>query len=148
MQKSIARGVLLAMFACLATSSSFAATTHIVCPTDARDPSCRFKGGGGIQAAIDAAVSGDVILIRAGRYTAGAYRDVPYKIQTIRGFVVIDHKDLTLNAEPGALLDGSTGVATTAIVVNRADVTISGLTITGFRYDIEEDEIYEGHGVF
>jgi hypothetical protein len=135
-------------FGFLSTAHASAGTTHVVCPGDARDASCKYKGGSGIQAAIDAAASGDEIVIKTGRYTATAYRDVPYKVHTIRGFAVIDRKNLTLTGEPGAVLDGTTGVPTTAIVVRNSDVAISKLTITGFRYDVEEDETYEGHGIF
>lgn len=135
-------------FFLLAATQALAASIHVVCPADARDASCRFKGGGGLQAAVDAAVNGDEILIKAGRYTAAAYRDVPYKVHTIRGFVVIDGKNLKVRGEPGTVLDGASGVPTTAIVVRHADVEIRGLTITGFRFDVEEDETYEGHGIF
>jgi hypothetical protein len=75
-------------------------------------------------------------------------RDVPYKVHTIRGFIVIDGKRLKLVGEPGVVLDGSMGPRSTALVVNRATVDIEQLTISGFKFDVEEDEIYEGHGIF
>lgn len=138
------------LLAALAFAGTAAAIphTHIVCPADTRQADCGYTGGDGIQAAIDAADNGDVVVIRAGRFAASAYRDVPYKVHTIRGFVVIDGKDLTLAGEPGAILDGATGPPTTAIVVRGAAVTVRGLTLTGFRFDVQEDEIYEGHGLF
>ncbi len=121
---------------------------HVVCPTRAVAADCAFSGGSGIQAAIDAAADGDTIRIRAGTYTATGVRDVPYKVHTIRGFLVVDGKRLSLIGEPGAVLDGSTGPRTTGLVIHRATVDVHGLTFTGFKFDIEEDEIYEGHGIF
>ncbi|WP_129779775.1 right-handed parallel beta-helix repeat-containing protein [Peristeroidobacter soli] len=122
--------------------------THIVCPTANMAADCAFAGGSGIQAAIDAAADGDTVQLRAGTYSATAVRDVPYRIHTIRGFVVIDGKRLSLVGEPGVVLDGGTGPRSTGIVVNRANLEVRGLTLTGFKFDVEEDEIYEGHGIF
>lgn len=120
--------------------------THIVCP--AQKAECAFAGGSGIQAAIDAAADGDTVQIRAGTYTATAVRDVPYKLHTIRGFIVVDGKRVSLIGEPGVVLDGSSGPRATGIVVHRSNLDVRGLTLTGFKFDVEEDEIYEGHGIF
>jgi hypothetical protein len=131
-----------------AAVSSSGPKTHVVCPTQALAADCAFSGGSGIQAAIDAAADGDTIRVRPGTYTASSVRDVPYKVHTIRGFVVVDGKRLSLIGEPGAILDGSTGPRTTGLVIHRANVDVQGLTFTGFKFDVEEDEIYEGHGIF
>lgn len=120
--------------------------THVVCPAPAAD--CAFAGGSGIQAAIDAAADGDTIQIGAGTYVANSVRDVPYKIHTIRGFVVIEGKRLSLVGEPGTVLSGNSGPRSTGIVVHRSTVDMRGLTLSGFKFDVEEDEIYEGHGIF
>jgi hypothetical protein len=120
--------------------------TRVVCA--AAGPGCDFAGGAGIQAAVDAAADGDTVLLREGHYSASGWREVPYKEVTVRGFVVLDGKHLTLEGEPGAVLDGTTGVPTTAIVVRGGVVTIRRLSITGFRYDVQEDDFYEGHGLF
>jgi len=128
--------------------SSSGPRTHLVCPSQALAADCAFSGGSGIQSAIDAAADGDTIRIRPGTYTAAGVRDVPYKVHTIRGFAVVDGKRLTLVGEPGAVLDGSAGPRTTGLVIHRANVEVQGLTFTGFKFDIEEDEIYEGHGIF
>lgn len=136
------------LLASLIPQADAATRTLVVCPADAPGPGCNFEGGSGIQAAVDAASNGDTIVLRPGRYLASAFRDVPFKIHTIRGFVVVADKTLTIAAEPGAVLDGSAGPPTTAIVAHRADLTVNRLTITGFRYDQQDDEIYEGHGLF
>lgn len=120
--------------------------TRTVCPL--AGPDCDYQGGEGIQAAVDASSDGDTIVLRAGRYAASAWREVPYREVTVRGFVVIDGKNLTLAGEQGAVLDGSTGVPTTAVVVRGGNVTVQNLAITGFRYDVQEDDYYEGHGLF
>lgn len=121
---------------------------HVVCPMRTMAPDCAFSGGSGIQAAVDAAVDGDIVQIRAGTYSPKAVRDVPYKIHTIRGFVVVDGKRLSLMGEPGVLLDGGMGPRTTGLVLHRSTVEVRGLKLTGFKFDVEEDEIYEGHGIF
>ncbi|KKC26069.1 right-handed parallel beta-helix repeat-containing protein [Sphingomonas sp. SRS2] len=120
--------------------------TLTVCP--AKAAGCFFQGGGGIQKAIDAAADGDTVRIKAGRYSTDNYRDVPYKVHQIRGFLVVSGKSLTITGDDGAVLDGSTGPATTALVIDHASLAVSGLTITGFRWDVQEDEIYDGHGIF
>jgi nitrous oxidase accessory protein NosD len=137
---------LLPALALAAPIALAAPVTRVVCA--AAGPDCEFRGGDGIQAAVDAAADGDTILLRAGRYTASRYREVPYREVTVRGFVVIDGKDLTLAGEAGAVLDGSTGVPTTAVVVRAGTVAVRSLEITGFRYDVQEDDYYEGHGLF
>jgi nitrous oxidase accessory protein NosD len=137
--------MLAAASATIAVSDS--ATLQVCAAGDDRSD-CRFRGDLAIQAAVDAAADGDTVLVRAGRYAPAAFRDVPYKEVTIRGYVVVDAKSLTLAGEPGAVLDGSSLRPTTAIVVRRGEVAIRDLEITGFRYDVEEDDTYEGHGVF
>ena len=138
-----------ALAALLASPAAVSAPrTHVVCPDDLAADDCDRRGGSGIQEAVDAAAAGDTIRLRAGRYAAAAYREIPYKEIKVRGFVVIDGKDLTLEGEPGATLDGATGVPTTAIVVRNARVTVRKLTMSGFRYDVQEDDFYEGHGLF
>ncbi|MEB2590013.1 hypothetical protein SOP87_30780, partial [Bacillus cereus] len=102
---------------------------------------CEFHGDAGIQSAIDHAANGDTVLIRAGRYSPVAYRDIPYKDFVVRGYIVIDGKNLSVVGESGTLLDGGSGLAATAIVVRHAQVALRNLEIAGFRYEIEEDDI-------
>jgi hypothetical protein len=50
--------------------------------------------------------------------------------------------------EPGAVPDGSAGPRTTGLVIYDSTVDVSGLKLTDFKFDVEDDEIYEGHGIF
>jgi hypothetical protein len=124
------------------------AETITACPAKSTARGCAFTGDGAIQAAIDRARDGDTVLVRAGIYQPRAYRDLPYKEIVIRAFVAVEGKRLTLQGEPGVILDGSVGLPTTAIALKNADVTIRNLDITGFHWAIQEDDIYDGHGIF
>jgi hypothetical protein len=120
--------------------------THVVCPSKASG--CGYVGNLGVQAAVDAARDGDVVLVRAGVYAPEKHRDVKYKQYVIRGYVVIERKRLALRGEPGAIFDGGALQPASALVVNGGDVDISGLTFRGFRAAETEDDLYDGHGVF
>jgi len=141
------RALLLAA-AVAASATAAHAETLTVCPAASQDAACRFTGGAGIQAAVDVARDGDTIRLRAGRYTASRYRDVPFQDLHIRGFVVVAGKRLAIEGEDGAILDGSQGPPTSAFVLDRAEVSLRNLTIRDFRYQEPEDKIYDGHGVF
>jgi hypothetical protein len=101
-----------------------------------------------IQAVVDRAKSGDTIAIATGRYAPASTRDVPFHDILVRGYIVIDGKNLTLAGKPGVVFDGSTKKPATAIVIRNAEVTLRDLEISGFRYEVEEDDVYDGHGVF
>jgi hypothetical protein len=122
--------------------------TYVVCAADSHAAGCQFRGDTAIQAAVDKAESGDTVLIKAGRYAPVARRDVPYEDFIVRGYVVVDGKDLDIIGERGTVLDGSTRLAAAAIVVRNATATIRDLQIAGFRFEVEEDDYYEGHGIF
>jgi hypothetical protein len=124
------------------------ARTWTVCPASATTSGCDFKGDQALPDAVARASNGDTIQIRAGRYTPLAYQDVPFRDVVVRSFVIIDDKDVALVGERGVILAGNDKLPMSAIVVRNADVTISHLEITGFSYRIEEDEIYDGHGIF
>ena len=124
------------------------ARTWTVCPATAATSGCDFKGDKALPEAVARASGGDTIRIRAGRYTPVAYQDVPFEDLVVRSFVVIDGKDLSLVGEKGVVLAGNDKLPTSAIVVRNANVSISHVEITGFRYEIEEDKIYDGHGIF
>jgi hypothetical protein len=138
----------IALLICSLAAAQAPARTWTVCPANSKLQGCDFKGDKALPDAIDKAVSDDTIKIRAGRYAPASYKDLPYGKLQIRGYALIDGKNLSLIGEPGAVLDGSTQMTASGIVVNRATVTIRDLEITGFRYEIEEDDIYDGHGIF
>ena len=100
-----------------------------------------------IQTAVDAAADGDVIRLGVGVYKPMAYRDITYGKLTIRGFVVLDNRRLTIKGE-GAVLDAADGVATSAFVIRGGQVTLSGLAIRNFHAVDTKDDIYDGHGIF
>lgn len=100
-----------------------------------------------IQTAVDAAADGDTVHLGAGIYTPATYRDIPYGKLTIRGFVVLDNRRLTITGE-GAMLDDAGGVAASAFVIRGGQVTLSGLTIRNFHAVDTKDDIYDGHGIF
>jgi Right handed beta helix region len=129
---------------------SFAVTakTLVVCATGQPRAECEHAGAQAIQAAVDRAVDGDVVLLRAGTYTAAAFTDVPYKKYVIRGYVAIRNKRISVVGEPGAVLDGGSGPPVSAIVVEGGEVSLRGLTLRNFRAGDAEDDLYEGHGVF
>lgn len=52
-------------------------------------------------------------------------------------------KQLSLIGEPDAVLDGNAGPRATGLVIHRANVEVQGVTFTGFKFDVEEDEIYD-----
>jgi DNA-binding beta-propeller fold protein YncE len=122
------------------------ARTLTVCPSERSG--CRFVGGEGIQAAIDAARSGDTVRLRKGIYYPYRFRDVAFQDLMIRGFIVVEGKRIDIVGEPGAVLDGARGYPTCAILLNKADVNIRGVAMKGFRAALTEDKVYDGHGVF
>lgn len=126
------------------------AATLVVCPSAATDPTCQYIGNLAMQDAVDAASNGDTILIKAGIYGPQAFRDVPYERENavVRGYIVVENKQLNFTGEAGTILDGSTGKESTAFVVNGGIVTFSNLVIRNFNAVSTDDDIYDGHGIF
>jgi len=123
---------------CLAAGAQ--ARTLEVCPQ-----ACAYSD---IQTAVDAAADGDILHLGAGVYKPAAYRDITYGKLTIRGFVVLDNRRLTITGEGAVLDDADDGVATSAFVIRGGQVTLSGLTIRNFHAVDTKDDIYDGHGIF
>lgn len=121
-----------------------------VCPEQGEG--CTFAGEGALQQAVDAASAGTHIVLREGRYHPTSYRDIPFSDEgerlSVRGFVAIQDKNITLSAEQGAVIDGGAGVYSSAFVVKNSTVVFEGLTVEGFRAAEKEDSIYDGHGIF
>ncbi len=129
---------------------SFAASakTLTVCATGEPRAECEYAGPGAIQTAVDRAIDGDTVLLRAGTHTPEGFTDVQYKKYVIRGSVAIRNKRISIEGEPGAVLDGSSGPPVSAIVLEGGKVILRGLTLRNFRAGDPEDDLYEGHGVF
>ena len=127
---------------------AIAAKTLTVCPDGEPRAECEYAGAHGIQAAVDRAVDGDTVLLRAGTYSPVAFTDVSYKKYVIRGYVAIRGKRISLVGESGAVLDGAKGPPVSAIVVEGGEVSLLGFTVRNFRAGDTEDDLYEGHGVF
>jgi nitrous oxidase accessory protein NosD len=134
------------IFAALAPLAG--AATRVACPAGPAAPGCDFTGHDAIQQAVDEAASGDSIRIKAGTYSPTRFRDVPFEKLAIRGFVVVEGKDLTLEGEPGAVIDGAGGPPGSALVARNAKLTIRDLTVKNLRYGEPEDDVYDGHGLF
>jgi len=122
---------------CLAAGAE--ARTLEVCPR-----ACAYSD---IQTAVDAAADGDRVHLGTGVYKPMAWRDIAYGKLTIRGFVMLDNRRLTIEGE-GAVLDAADGVAASALVIRGGQVTLSGLTIRNFHAVDTKDDIYDGHGIF
>jgi hypothetical protein len=101
-----------------------------------------------IQTAADAAAEGDIVRLHAGIYTPTTYRDIAYGDLTLRGFILLDNRRLTIEGEDGAVLDGAGGIATSAFVIQGGDVRIHHLAIRNFHAVDTKDNIYDGHGIF
>lgn len=137
---------ILASIAIGLSACSAHAADHVVCAN--ADEGCDFVGDRALQAAVDKSGRGDTIIVRAGTYQSDGYRDVPFEDVIVRGYVLVDGKDLGIIGEDGAILDGRTGDRASAIVVSNANVSIENLTIRDFRPDSSDDNTYDGHGVF
>lgn len=138
----------LALAAGLSAAGPLAAATLVVCPEDAAREDCDFRGDDGLPQAADAAEDGDVILIRAGTYSPRSTRDVPFQDLVVRGYVVTENKSVTFRGEEGTILDGGPGAPASAIVARGGVLRFEKLVLRNFRYEAEEDDIYDGHGIF
>jgi hypothetical protein len=161
---------LLAMSMWLLQSSSkslslAAPVTHTVCP--AGPPACDF---GSLQAAVDAAAQGDMILVAEGTYTGVSARPVPFnydfpppggvvtqvlfvnKAVTIQGGYAVGDWARAEPATHAAILDAQ-GQGRVVFIGEWVDPTIEGLHITGGnaagqRGDREWDGVDTGGGVY
>jgi hypothetical protein len=140
--------VLLAAMAMALPAPAAAPKTWIVCPAGATAKDCAFKGNQAIQAAVDRATDGDTVRIRAGTYAIEKPRDVKFEDYVIRAYVVVDGKALHLVGEQGAVIDGKDGPASTAMLIKGSDVTLRNLSFRNLHVASDEDDIYDGHGVF
>lgn len=124
-----------------------AAKVLVVCPAGAKHKDCAFTAPAGVQAAVDKAVDGDTVLLKAGVYSPVAYRDVHYKRFVLRGFVIVERKSIRLTGEQGAILDGGSGPEVSGIVVDGGRVVIDNLTVRNFRAVDPNDDLWDGSGI-
>lgn len=123
------------------------AETLVVCPGEAAVDDC-YTGDRAIQEAVDAASDGDTVLVKAGIYRPGAYRDVSFLDFRVRGYVLVDNKSLHLVGEAGTVLDGGEGLASSAFVIYGSNVTLENFLVRNFKVSSSEDDLYDGHGIF
>ena len=138
----------LALCAGIALCAPASAETLRVCAQDSPAEACDFSGHDAIQAAVDHAADGDELRLAPGRYVPASVRDVPFQDIVARGMVVVRDKRLSIEGGEGVVLDGAEGVPSIAFVLENADVTLQNLEIRDFRWEEEEDDTYDGHGVF
>ncbi|HRO64968.1 MAG TPA: right-handed parallel beta-helix repeat-containing protein, partial [Candidatus Dojkabacteria bacterium] len=137
---------------------SEAATTPVnlitVCATGtAGQNGCQYVGGDNIQRAVDAAKSGDTILLKAGTYKRTGYTPYNYTPygesieKKFKAFIFIPEtsiRTLTLKGEGSVVLDGTNSTHTlSGIVVHGGVINIEGLKIIGMKTD--EDSCFESN---
>ncbi|WP_019530076.1 right-handed parallel beta-helix repeat-containing protein [Dasania marina] len=119
----------------------------IVCPEKRSTIACDFFGEDAIQRAVDAAQIGSVLLLKSGVYKPRSYRETPLHELMIRGFTVIENKSLTILGESDVVINGSLGAAS-AFVTKNSKVIFKNIHLDDFRWGIQEDDTYDGHGIF
>jgi Right handed beta helix region len=139
--------VSLALLSSLLICATAGSKTLTVCAASATS-GCDFSGNRGIQAAVDKAVDGDIVRIRAGVYKPEHFADVPYKKYSIRGAIVIQNKRISIEGEQGTIIDGAGSPPLSGIVVNGGSVVFKNLTLRNLQAGDPEDDLYEGHGIF
>lgn len=104
---------------------------------------CQYVGGDGIQQAVDAAKSGDTVLLKAGTYRRTGYTSYSYNEDNpdhfYGAFLYIPGKsgrNLTLKGEGVVVLDGSTDktVGRNGISIYEGTTTIENIKITGMHW--------------
>lgn len=108
-------------------SESVSAATLTICPSG-----CQYAGGEGIQQAIDAAKSGDTIVIQPGNYTKGTYVSeggIQCFIDTKGKDLVIQGAGSTIDGQNDEIGTGIAGLFRTGICAYGGQVTIDSMTI-------------------
>lgn len=103
--------------------------TWTVCVTGDSDPECQFFDGDGIQAAIDAADTTDIVKIKSGEYT---------DLRLLIGYGGKPSKNIIIEGEKGTILYHRTAEAA-IIIGGTSNVTVRRLTIHGAVYPYGEN---------
>lgn len=109
--------------------------TWTVCPSSGTG--CDFVGGEGIQQAINAAKSGDTVIIKGGTYAKGKYTLFSFtsgrELCNYKVMYVVSNKDVTIKGQGTVEIDGSKSVKMGAFGVEGASkVNIENVTIKDF----------------
>ncbi len=113
-------------------------STITVCATGtAGQNGCNFIGGAGIQAAINSAPIGSstqktTIVIKGGNYVRSTFET----FENRKYFLLVKDKNIILQGENNAKLDGAGSANMTAIAVINSSVEIRSLIISGFKKDV------------
>lgn len=142
----VGRLLIVAQLMLLVACSSGGAIRNVVCSEPAEG--CDFVGNRALQEVVDATADGGLIVVRAGRYVAEGFRDVPHGDVTVRAYVFVDNRVLEIIADGTVVLDGGEEMPSTAIVIKGGKVKIDGIQFSNFFAESPDDQIYDGHGVF
>ncbi|GGZ97721.1 hypothetical protein GCM10008090_02550 [Arenicella chitinivorans] len=143
----VAIAVLTSTSAEASESVSTSANVLTACVDASQFAHCDFSGGDAIQQAVDAAESGAVLRIKPGIYQPKTYRDTPLNELQIRAYTLIEDKQLTIIGEGEVVIDGSLSAAN-GFVTKNSQVSFKNLNLQNFKWGIQEDDIYDGHGIF
>jgi len=103
------------------------ASTLTVCPSG-----CQYQGGEGIQQAIDAAKSGDTVVIQPGDYTKNTFVDengMQCFLDTKGKDLVIQGQGAAINSQNDEIGTGVQGLFRTGVCAIGGKVTVDGLKI-------------------
>lgn len=113
------------------------AQTLTVCPSGTSGQNgCDFIGGIGIQQAVDSAQNDSTIFIKSGSYNRNTYNELILDDGTkAKCFLDTKGKNLILQGEEGAVIDGRNSTNTNGICANNGVLKIKNLRFAGLKRD-------------